>query len=327
VLNRVSLATADPAFQASLKAVEKHIEEQSRFATWRHGKRGLFSSEDAPPAEEHVEPAAPVKSAPPPAARAARAEAEPAVRFEAEPPAAAAAPPATPVFEEKNPVPDRAPAPPRTPARPRTEETSEPMPMEEAEMPWWLAEAPAEQAALAPVEKRIEPEAPAVEVKVRQGAEPRAVETSAPRLVNKREAEPEAPREAVRQTPREPEPAEPELDEPAYDAASRLSGLRNLLFTLGLKDQGRTRQTDEEQAEELPVERVAERPAVFRTLAPPPEPVRVSASRGQRTDAPARLVTTEPEFLPPKKPAKARQENDDYEEIGTLPSRRGQYKR
>jgi hypothetical protein len=121
-----------------------------------------------------------------------------------------------------------------------------------------------------------------------------------------------------------------------YSAASRLGGLRNLLVSLGLKAlhtdsdyQGRSQ--DEEQAYDRNQER-----SVYA------EPIGPSSFRGvPETLAPdAMSVTAKPEFLPPrpalettereKEPARSvpkRLRWDAPEDVETLPSWRGQYRK
>ncbi len=374
VLNRIGKAKADPAFLTSLAAVEKHVEEQSRYAARprRNRRTRLFDTEEETQAaperanvqaeerargraaeqaevrveerveervrqrtderaerwmaeqraeraerrieqgideqaeERTVERAEPVRYEPFAAGAAARAEL---------PPAAAARAAAVP--EEKSVRTDHAPAAARAPVRPQTEETREPMSTADAEMPWWLAESPAQQAALAAMEKS-EPAAPA----------PRSAKADA--REEKRARRAESLHEAVRAAAERPAPEpETETEEPEYNAASRLSGLRNLLFTLGLKETDRKREAEEETepavrvAERAP-ERVAEPATIFRSFipTPEPEPVRVATLRKE----PAKVVTAAPEFLPPKPARQRRVDEEDDEEIVILPSRRGQYK-
>jgi len=141
-------------------------------------------------------------------------------------------------------------------------------------------------------------------------------------------------------------------EEKPDESPSRLNGLRGLLFSIGLKNLGKTRELEQLQAESpfVPVretkaepEAEIERTVIARTFTPyvepapvPPAPVGAKAAG----DAP-REVTTLPEFLPPKEfvPVRERESarestspsrgdrRDAYDELQTLPSRRGQYKR
>lgn len=120
-------------------------------------------------------------------------------------------------------------------------------------------------------------------------------------------------------------------DDLPYSAASRLGGLRNLLVTLGLK----TLNNDAEmRGVDTAVDRPSERPVYA-------EPYRPSAPASAEQGA-AHSVTANPEFLPPRtvaEPAEAESEQvraikqprlartDNYDDIETLPSWRGQYRK
>lgn len=151
-------------------------------------------------------------------------------------------------------------------------------------------------------------------------------------------AVPEAADEAA------PGPAPQRADEERpHETASRLNSLRGLLFSRGLKDLSKMRASEPAGEESLlPIEDEPERTVVARDFAPiaAPDPVAVSASAA-RDDAPARPVVAEPEFLPPKEfipindrrglrdsrsPART-DRGDADDDMGILPSRRGQYKR
>jgi succinoglycan biosynthesis transport protein ExoP len=125
-------------------------------------------------------------------------------------------------------------------------------------------------------------------------------------------------------------------DELPYSAASRLGGLRTLLVSLGLKALNKE---SEFHGEETDLgerhERNAERPVYA-------EPVSVSPSRGAEALAPdAASVKATPEFLPPKpaleatterekdavRPVPKRLRWDDPQDVETLPSWRGQYRK
>lgn len=123
------------------------------------------------------------------------------------------------------------------------------------------------------------------------------------------------------------------MDDADFPVPSRLSGLRKLFVS-------RARRTMDEQDEadgeleplEPRFERATVRPAYSDSFLPEPE-----ASEG---DTSAHL-TAQPEFLPPRpmseaekekekevvRPTPPRRENVDPEEIQTLPSWRGQYRK
>jgi hypothetical protein len=145
-------------------------------------------------------------------------------------------------------------------------------------------------------------------------------------------------------------------NEKPYESPSRLYGLRGLLFSIGLKNLARTRELEqleaaspfvparESKAEPVPEpEPEIERTVIARTFTPFVEPVPASSPTVEvkkASNAP-REVTTLPEFLPPKElvPVRERESaresispsrgdrRDAFDELQTLPSRRGQYKR
>lgn len=138
-----------------------------------------------------------------------------------------------------------------------------------------------------------------------------------------------------------------ELDEVPTNLTSRLSGLRNLLFVLGVKGPHGSLSGSDDSAEGQagPVSSShvsstglrSERPAVDRTYAQDAEDA-ASISVG---GASPRLITAPPEFLPPRPivinvdregvPAGESSTRQDrraaYDNIQILPSKRGQYKK
>jgi hypothetical protein len=132
-----------------------------------------------------------------------------------------------------------------------------------------------------------------------------------------------------------PAPAlEEDSDDLPYSAASRLGGLRTLLVSLGLKALNKDSEFDREP-EDQQFERNAERPVYA-------EPISISPVRGSETLTPdAASVKAKPEFLPPKpvlesgaerekeqvRPVPKRLRWDDPQDVETLPSWRGQYRK
>ena len=134
----------------------------------------------------------------------------------------------------------------------------------------------------------------------------------------------------------DPPVAAEEADDLPYSAASRLGGLRNLLVSLGLKalnteSDYRGRSQEGEPAFERNTER-----SVYA------EPVGVSPARGSVETLPpdAASVRAKPEFLPPRpvaetverekepvRPVAKRLRWDAPEDVETLPSWRGQYRK
>ena len=227
----------------------------------------------------------------------------------------------------------------------------------EQDLPWWLTDSAAETIAVpAPAPATVRrltwnqtPEAPGRPVPVPPAALPstpprQAWERDSGRLENFNPAEP------IVSAPR------PGSDEPQYQGATRLSGLRNLLFSLGLKNvesgSGSSAQAETSAIPAMPVERQIYAPTYTPPAAPNPIPivpaatyeteVSAAAARAQRPP-----VTTLPprefqaEILPPKladditgKPHSRQTEqtdrfdrDDSYDDLQILPSRRGQYRR
>ena len=124
--------------------------------------------------------------------------------------------------------------------------------------------------------------------------------------------------------------AVPERDDAGYTTASRLGGLRNLLVSLGRRNLNDQDDAGGEPDIEPRFERATIRPAYSDEPSP--------AAEGRNSGAPARL-TAQPEFLPPKpmvevekekealRPTPSRRENPDPDEVQTLPSWRGQYRK
>ena len=350
VLNRVSIDKANPSFRQSVRAVEARLEVQNR-AQARHASRTRPSA--LHPRDSAEEPSVvtdpePVK--PPEPARAtsdrnsqervasanrsssqARAEqpvAAPAQATASEKPAAAPsrveAVHAEPVATDPGPAPRvaRGRGEPRpAPAPPRPAATAPPVP------------SPDDRASAA---------GPATPVTPR-----RAVTPPVPVSENLR-----PPAAAVRPVPTQPanRPAETwmtpvtnepfpgdlgsERDDAGYAVASRLSGLRNLLVTLGrrsLHDDG-----DSASDSQPDIEPRFERATVRAVNADSPRPAADAPDNGV-----AVRLNAEPEILPPKpmvevekereaaRPAATapRRDNWDSEEVQTLPSWRGQYRK
>jgi hypothetical protein len=128
----------------------------------------------------------------------------------------------------------------------------------------------------------------------------------------------------------------PDAGEAPANLTSRLSGLRNLLFVMGLKDahvsDGQPERNDGSQFDPRD-----DRPAIERTNSRDKEDAAASNIGG----AAPRLVTAPPEFLPPKPivvdvdrvgapkgESSTRQDRRAaFDGIQILPSRRGQYKK
>ncbi|KAA6457880.1 hypothetical protein DYQ86_21160 [Acidobacteria bacterium AB60] len=134
--------------------------------------------------------------------------------------------------------------------------------------------------------------------------------------------------------PHSPESVEDGDDLP-YSAASRLGGLRTLLVSLGLKALNKEGDEAGDAEGGQTFERNAERPVYA-------EPISAYPSTGVETVGPdAASVKAKPEFLPPKpvleapaerekeavRPVPKRLRWDDPQDVETLPSWRGQYRK
>lgn len=135
---------------------------------------------------------------------------------------------------------------------------------------------------------------------------------------------------------------EGDLHEAGYHAATRLGGLRNLFASLGLKTANREGEFSEADAPAEPRYERVERPAERPVYAEPIAPIATAAAARVPGADPVEVVA-QPEFLPPKPmvetmekepeketrpPAPPRKNRwDSSEDIETLPSWRGQYRK
>lgn len=366
VLNRVGLQNADPAFRLSVRAIEGHLNAQSRSHARGTVRSQPFEVEDSVPEEQIPEKTAEDVPTQPQAPKLAVAAPLPA----AEVPVRLS--PLT--IQEQLFVPtEPSPVPPKTSKTPPAPEPVEPLPTPASDEPWWLADLlveplPFQTKALAEPVKVAEPQNAAF----LDWAEVRAPEAAkSPEMPQVREPQPEAA--AAQPLPVEPKPqSEPlpvqadvslpriwermtpiespiksevaqeiaqrvEPDETSSQISSRFDGLRNLVTVLGLKQMHKTAAPREPAPKfALKTDRGIERTLLVRTFEPAPEPVSASMA-----SASPRLVTALPEFLPPKPdvdPADADNSGENgsstrrdrwtgQDEVGILPSRRGQYKR
>jgi hypothetical protein len=119
-----------------------------------------------------------------------------------------------------------------------------------------------------------------------------------------------------------------------------MSGLRNLIFSLGLQNLHKTAKQVDENAESAPQPgRGTERQANARSFTPTSAPA--SPSRSSASGASPTMVTATPEILPPEPTADKsdkertwsskgkgrRDRRDAYDDVDILPSWRGQYKK
>lgn len=334
VLNRIGLAKADPAFRHSVQDVEKHLRSQRKSATRRTVRSRQVEDESAPSPEELQRETA--------AAQRTPAAQEPAKQAAVRLPSAA-------VAERSQSPASHAPS--------RTAQTQQavlPEPQREPETPWWLSEKP------------MHFDAPNTAVSSQRARGREAMPAAKPAFSA---PEPPAQRPAERSWEDAPSgqddffaaQATPQAEqrrdgeEAANAEASRLSGLRGLLFTLGLNNLQKTG-APEPQAEtaqrmqaeatlppqaevSLPRQEIAvEQAAPGQAFVPFPEPASASSAWNAADGDSARHVTAQPEFLPPT-PAKGKEDawgnegkghrdrRDPYDEVEILPSWRGQYKK
>ncbi len=297
VLNRIALPKANPSFRRSVKAVEQHLQAQGR-AYSRHTVRSQASAGPELENAHASSAAAQQKSAVPAGAPAAQSPATPSPQTDA-----------TLKSEES----------PHLTARPLRKE-----PSHRAQDPVAAAAQSAAQAIPARHAERAAPAQPSTP------AAPAAARASRP---------PEPPRPSVATSPQVPnvqpsETIETDLDDIPYSAASRLGGLRNLFTSLGLKGLDKDPEFRGPEPEPEPrFRRQPERPVYAEAYVASPEGTTAPA------DPSITAVTAPPEFLPPRaleiaekekepaRPANPAPIQRDPEELQTLPSWRGQYRR
>lgn len=406
VLNRISLGTANPAFRESVRAVERHVDAQTRSLTRENGKKRrepaaeqpdqseLKSTEDerliepkkaAEPEFKPTEqptgvtqeiPAAKAPTVPEPPARVASNNPLPEQPSVLQTPRKRVAtsgaqlprgreasrgdePRVAPVsIPQSNPAPKpklEVPAVAKTDSMPVPAPLAEPVPepvvpripfKPRVDPPLWPASRASEpgipfnpvSAAPGPAEMpvpKVQPNVAPVSaaIPVIPPAEPATTRMQSPFVSGQAPVNP--PSSAPPVTPAGvpssgQDPAAADVDDLPYSAASRLGGLRNLLVTLGLKTLNQEGQQPEAAVEERPAQRpvYAEpyRPAIAHVDQPTPQaviaqpeflPPRVAAEPAEREKDPAPQAR-------PVKPSSNRWGDDDIE---TLPSWRGQYRK
>ena len=151
------------------------------------------------------------------------------------------------------------------------------------------------------------------------------------------------------QTPAAPEA--PEKQRADYEAPTRLSGLRGLVFPLGIKDSGSKKDAERDANASGKVDHIGYAPQADATAADPEQTIVIEAVTPRTEHQPVhaksegtvarggapRWVTAEPEFLPPREESadkgkdsrlkKTSHGEDDFSDIQILPARRGQYRR
>jgi hypothetical protein len=136
-----------------------------------------------------------------------------------------------------------------------------------------------------------------------------------------------------------------------YNTATRMSGLRNLIYSLGQRNLQKTQHAGQREAEAPAPSKPPEPPEPPEPLEPPHQrpafarpqpPISQAAPRWADAEPPSpTLVTAPPEFLPPRPLAEKeekgrstsshshsrRDRSETYDDVEILPSWRGQYKR
>ncbi|MDR3727407.1 MAG: hypothetical protein P4K86_10230 [Terracidiphilus sp.] len=346
VLNRVGMKKADPAFRASVQAIDKHLRAQSR-STARQTERSQ---------------AAPSVPALPKAQTVAREEAIPAL---AEPQAApqpaaetATRPAAHGLPELTAATPEPTPLPTRVSRIVREARIAQPETLPVSNLRSRQFVPPRQEVAKAE-EPRIQmPPSPEPRVQEPRAQEPRIPEPRQPEQASVPEAvappqfaadaRPEPTHETWERltgslNDLKPEPARADAGEPAempYKGATRIHDLRNLASSLGMKNLHKAPEAPEQVADlRPPVEPVYERPLYehsYTTYTPAPLPP-------VQSDVPntsPRRVTAQPEILPPTPPENEDKEQsrtskressndrrDSFDDVDILPSWHGQYKK
>jgi succinoglycan biosynthesis transport protein ExoP len=327
VLNRVSIQKANPSFRQSVRAVEQRLAVQNRLRA-RHSQRTRPSAQHQSEVQEPSVVTETDDAKQPDLSPSQDASPQPVISAE---PVAASVPASA---NSRHAVPETEPAAahvPRGRGEPRRPAPAVRAPRPSAVPPPPAPEPlPSEAATAAP--RRPVPAAP------EQPHPPISASRAATSPSSRPAAAPAATAAPGRWAPPAPPPdqSEPlpddqpsERDDAGYAAASRLGGLRNLLVSLGRRSMNNDGEAGEEPDLEPRFERATMRPAY------PDSPL--PGADAPHNDNPARL-TAQPEFLPPKPAAEVekekeavrpapRRENLDPEEIQTLPSWRGQYRK
>ena len=339
VMNRIGLSKADAGFRNSIKDIENHLRYQKSNTGKRTMRKGYLAASNSPATAPAAEQAA--ARTQPAASQPASAASQAATARNEEPQSPARSSVPTPQ-ERASAAPSSAPTSPAPAARPgikmpAARASAQAAPKAEGEAPWWLAETAAAFQHESPTTA-----APQVPEKAREPqmaqARQRQAEVAAARMqeaeevaIRAREEEIVAARrleaELLAARQREAAMAAEQMRrthyamEAAQSGETRLSGLRNVLFSVGLNNLNRTRETDYPQESGL-----ASHPSEVATAIPETYvPYAVPAATGV-----THTVTTAPEFLPPSDESARKvriDRRDSYDEVEILPSWRGQYRR
>jgi capsular polysaccharide biosynthesis protein/Mrp family chromosome partitioning ATPase len=318
VLNRIGWEKADRAFRLSVLAIEEHLQSQG-------GSMARRMAASRPPAVEDAPAKGPYSMD-----AAALVQSEPVVPER----------PALPAVPERVSPPVR-----------RTSQTrglTQRMTNPDSDLPWWLANLNLQPGELRPAATdpqpltaapKLHPEPPprfwTPPAQSWEGL-PDMYDTAMPGI------------SAGSSSSEEPKPGagpkevqEPELEETASSLASRLSGLRSLFSVLGMKGRQQTEEPAEKDADAVRQSDFSsiDRPTVAGALTA--VPASVPAAGNNASSALPGPPAEAPEFLSPKpRVEQAKKKNsragsfrncrdrlDEYDDVQTLPSWRGQYKK
>jgi uncharacterized protein involved in exopolysaccharide biosynthesis/Mrp family chromosome partitioning ATPase len=328
VLNRVGLEKADPGFRLSVQAIEDHLNAQGRSQSRGTVRSQPSAVEDS--VEEKQLPVKIVESAPPkPTAPSVAAEVKanlPPLRVQEHlfvPTEPSLVPPRTSrtshsAQERVEPLPNPLPARPSWLGGippPAYEQQTKALPEPEIVIETQIAAAPASAEVPA-----VQGKGPLESVKIHE-VQPAPVVSDEPRL-KQGAAAGRAENTAAEDTP--------------SHISSRFDGLRNLVTVLGLES-ARTTAVPSEPVARLAAksDQMAERKPLMRASTTDLKPGPASTA-----SASPRLVTAQPEFLPPKPVVPTEGDSSGEggsssrrdrwageDDVGILPSRRGQYKK
>jgi uncharacterized protein involved in exopolysaccharide biosynthesis/Mrp family chromosome partitioning ATPase len=328
VLNRVGLAKADSRFRQSVHAVERHLRSQGRSTARRTVRSRPLDSVAACEGSNNTQ--------------------EAAIRIQSQPPVPAPASErnvslsSLAVAQRFDDSAEQEPVLKRFDSLVQAQESHEPKPKQDTGMPWWLADSRPpinvpESAAIPQGARMREPEMASAYQPVPSRREPGAPPARFWDRVSGR-AEDIIPASSVE----EAHHSEDEVS--SYDAVSTLSGLRSLIFPPRLKKLDNAQRSSAQDSEPVPPSDPSfEDQDHARIHKAPPElaPALAASARSVRSETLAKVVTAQPEFLPPKSlvvtideeqaeqiAATTRHDRRDaFDDVEILPSWRGQYRK
>ncbi|MDR3751252.1 MAG: hypothetical protein P4K94_07165 [Terracidiphilus sp.] len=326
VLNRVGLAKADLGFRQSVHAIERYLRSQSKSTARRTVRSSSYADEASTEGSNYSqEGAVRVQSrpVPEPVSAVAVSRSAPAVASwsggSAEP---------QQILQRFN-------------SLAQAQESNQQQSEQNTDMPWWLADidssANVPEPEALPRQARVrEPEMATAYQYVPPPPQAEAPPAQSWERVSSRREDP-IPASSTEEVERAEEKASPD------ETASRLSGLRNLFFSRGLKNLNNARETSAQDDESLPQGGPGSKHADSLVRTAPAESVPVPAvpARSNLAGTSSRQVTAQPEFLPPKSvvvtinkeqaqqadPTNRHDRRDAFDDVEILPSWHGQYRK